>query len=150
MTGAEPGPAAPSAGQRRKSRGKKRTQEVNKRRTEPHRAVECGLYPADVKTHVMLLVTNRRSKAGNWRPGRGRKFPFHRQTLWIQILRNKNYLKLFLEMIRLPALSQAVTGFWVSRRGSGWSCRPPCGRCLRRSRAHNSGRYPMSTDVSTG
>lgn len=74
MTRTEPSLTGPSAGERRKNRRKNRTREINKRRAEPHRAVECGLYPADMKTRVTLLVASRHSKAGHWRPGREGKF----------------------------------------------------------------------------
>lgn len=70
LTGTELSLTGPSAGERRKNR----TREINMRRAEPHRAVECGLYPADMKPRVTFLVVSRQSKAGHRRPGREGKF----------------------------------------------------------------------------
>lgn len=110
---------------REEERQEKGEEAGDMRRPEPPGAADCGLYPAERKTCYLLLV----DEAGDWRPGREGRFTStdkhdlspESKHYWSKYSEIKKYifLKIFLETI-LPAVSQAATGFRVSRRGSGW------------------------------
>lgn len=137
-----------------KDKRKERPQEINKHRREPRHALECGLYPEDMKTQVRLLLASRESKANDWRPGRRGVSISRTNSTWslnqnIVIGSDIKKQKLFLNMSGNDPTYLKTGCHWApgKQNSSRQSYLTPYSRCFWSFMADNHCRFPTSKDV---